>query len=182
MVALVYLIPALFLWLHWQYCSGWVWLCSTTLLEALARPWADWLGWPSVDGSNVSVAASLGVAGAKLFVLAALFLNAGVIFSVAKWYEWWFRTLQNHPPRLIGTMCALTYALLALFVYVDQYRCSGFLCDLYLLLAAAPWSILLSDLQFTRGWMLLVLLMLAANAGILYAVSGGLARLFWKNA
>ena len=179
--ALIYLIPALVLWLHWQYCSGWKWLCSAPLLESFARPWADWLGWPTVDHSNLSVAASLGVLGARLFVLAALFLNAGVIFSMTKWYEWMVRKLRNNPSRLIGTMCAVTYALLALFVYVDQYRCSGFLCDLYLLLAAAPWSILI-DVHYMRGGMFLVLLMLAANAVILYAVSAGLARLFLKSA
>jgi hypothetical protein len=180
-VALVYLIPALVLWLLWQYCSGWKWLCSAPLLESFARPWADWLGWHSVYSSNVSVAASLGVLGARLFVLGALFLNAGVIFSITKGYEWMFSKLRNNPPRLIGTMCAVSYALVALFIYVDQFRCSGFLCDLGLLLAAAPWSIL-ANVDSMRGGMVLVPFMLAANAAILYAVSAGLARLFWKSA
>jgi hypothetical protein len=181
MVALVYLIPALGLWLNWQYCSGWKWLCSGTLLESFARPWADWLGWHGVDGSNVSVAASLGVLGARLFVLGALFLNAGGIFWITKGYQWMFRKLRNNPPRLIGMMCAVTYTLVAVFIYVDQYHCSGFLCDLYLLLAATPWSIL-ADVDVMRGGMFLVPFMLAANAGILYVMSVGLARLFWKSA
>jgi hypothetical protein len=134
-----------------------------------------------VDHSNVSVATELGVLGARLFVLAALFLNAGVIFSITTWHEWMFRKLRNNPPRLIGTIFTVTYALIALFLYVDQYRCSGFLCDLGLQLATAPWSILI-DVHYMRGGVFWVLLMLAANALILYAVSAGLARLFWKSA
>jgi hypothetical protein len=178
-LVLLYLIPALFLWLNWQLCSGWKWLCSAPILESFARPWADWLGWHILANSNVSVEASLGVLGARIFVLAALVLNAGIIFYLVRLYQWMFGRLRNNPPRLVGTTVAMTYALLALFIYVDTIGCVGFLCDLGVMLAAAPWSIL-TDVHFRGGGMFLVLLMLAINTLILYAVLAWLARLLWK--
>ncbi len=90
-----------------------------------------------------------------------------------------FGRLRNNPPQLLGTTVAMTYVLLALFIYVDTIGCVGFLCDLGVMLAAAPWSIL-TDVHFRGGGMFVVLLMLAANAVILYAVSAWLARLLWK--
>lgn len=178
-VVLLYLVPALFLWIKWQACSGWKWLCSAPLLEYFARPWADWLGWHAVAHSTVSVEASLGVLGARIFVLAALFLNAGIIFYLVRFYQWMFGRSRHDPPQLVGTTVATTYALVALFIYVDEISCGGWLCDLGLILAAAPWS-LLTDAHFRGSWTFVLLLMLAANAVILYAVFVWLARLLWK--
>ena len=178
-VVLLYLVPALFLWIKWQVCSGWTFLCSAPTLEFLARPWAFWLGWGAVANSTVSVATSLGMLGARIFVLAALFLNAGIIFYLVRFYQWMFGRSRHDPPRLVGTAVATTYSLVALFIYVDEIACGGWLCDLGLILAAVPWS-LLTDAHFRGSWSFVLVLMLAANAVILYAAFMWLTRLLWK--
>lgn len=178
-LALAYLVPGLFLWVKWQVCSGWDWFCNAPLLESLAGPWAEWLGLGALANSNASVAEALGPLGTRIFVLAALCLNAAIIFSIAKMYRWMFSALRNNPPALFGMTFAISYALPALFFYVDAMHCIGFVCDLGVLLAAVPWSIL-TDVHFRAGGMLAVLLMLVANGIILYAIGAWLAWPSWR--
>jgi hypothetical protein len=129
--------------------------------------------------SNVSVAEALGPLGVRIFVLAALCLNAAIIFSIAKMYGWMFGALWNNPPALFGMTFAISYALPALFFYVDAIHCVGFLCDLGVLLAAVPWSVL-TDVHFRAGGMFAVLLMLVANSVILYTIGAWLAWPSWR--
>jgi len=172
----LYLVFGLFLWLKWQVCSGWTFLCSAPMLESMARPWAIWFGWDVIANSNVSVAESLGILGARIFVLAALFLNAGVLFCLVKLYQWMFSRWRHNLPRLVGTTVALTYALVALFTYLAAMHCSGFLCDLGVMLLLVPWTIE-TTFHFRGGF---VLLLFSVNTFLLYAIFTGLTWLVWK--
>ena len=95
----IYLVPALLLWIGWQICSGWTWVCSAPWLESLAGPWARWTGW-MLTSSNASVEAVFRPFGVRLFVLAALALNSTLIFLVVRWYQRIFTTWRHDPPRL----------------------------------------------------------------------------------
>jgi hypothetical protein len=171
----IYLVPALLLWIGWQICSGWTWVCSAPWLESLAGPWARWMGW-MLTGSNASVEGVFGPFGVRLFVLAALALNSTLIFLVVRWYQRIFTTWRHDPPRLVGITIALIYAIPALFLYIDALRCEGMLCDLGVILAALPWS--LADIAQSReGGRFIVLVMLALNTVLLYVVSATACRL-----
>jgi len=171
----IYLVPALLLWIGWQICSGWTWVCSAPGLESLAGPWARWMG-RMLTSSNASVEAVFGPFGVRLFVLAALALNSTLIFLVVRWYQRIFTTWRHDPPRLVGITIALIYAIPALFLYIDALRCEGMLCDLGVMLAALPWS--LADMAQSReGGRFIVLVMLALNAVFLYVVSATACRL-----
>ena len=171
----IYLVPALLLWIGWQICSGWTWVCSAPWLESLAGPWARWTGW-MLTSSNASVEAVFRPFGVRLFVLAALALNSTLIFLVVRWYQRIFTTWRHDPPRLVGITIALIYAIPALFLYIDALRCEGMLCDLGVMLAALPWS--LADMAQSReGGRFIVLVMLALNTVLLYVVSATACRL-----
>jgi hypothetical protein len=158
--ALVYVIAALILWARWQMCSGWTWLCSTPLLESLTGPWTRWL----------RSSEALGPLGPRVFVLAAIALNAWIILRVARVYAWMIHGSRRRFPWVAGATCGLVYALVALFVFVDEAGCATFACDLGVVLLALPWSYVTGVRVY--GWgAVAALLMLALNAVIVYAVS-----------
>jgi len=173
--AAIYLVPALLLWIDWQFCSGWTWVCSTPRLESLAGPWARWMGW-TLTGSNASVEAMFGPLGVRLFVLAAVALNATLIFLAVRGYERIYSTFRHDPPRLVGISIAMVYAIAALFFYIDALRCQGMLCDLGVMLAALPWS--LNEMAQSReDGRPVVLGFLGLNTLLVYGVSVALGRL-----
>lgn len=173
--AAIYLVAALLLWIEWQFCSGWTWLCSAPRLESLAGPWARWMGW-TLAGSSASAEAMFGPLGVRLFVLVAVGLNAALIFLAVRGYERIYRTFRHDPPGLAGISMAMVYAIAALFFYIDALLCQGMLCDLGLMLAALPWS--LNEMARSReDGRLVVLGFLGLNTVLVYGVSIAVGRL-----
>lgn len=171
----IYLVPALLLWIEWQLCSAWTWVCSAPWLESLAGPWARWMGW-TLTGSNASVEAMFGPLGLRLFVLGALVLNATLIFLAVRGYERIYSALRHDAPRLVGMSVAMVYAIAALFFYIDALRCQGMLCDLGVMLAALPWS--LNEMAQSReDGRLVVLGFMGLNTVLVYVLSVALGRL-----
>src|SRR5206468_4146306 len=136
----IYLVPALLLWIGWQICSGWTWVCSAPWLESLAGPWARWMG-RMLTSSNASVEAVFGPFGVRLFVLAALALNSTLIFLGRALVPANLHHVATRSTAIGWDNRRVNLRDSSLFLYIDALCCEGMLCDLGVMLAALPWSL-----------------------------------------
>jgi len=171
-LAMLYLIAAILYFIAWTHCSGWIWVCNP--YSMISEPWERWTNW------NANKA--LEPFWIRIFSLAVIALNTAIIYSVAKSYEWMYQKLRNNPPKLVGTMLTVSYALFSVYTYIDvTFACPGWFCDVPLLLLALPWSSI-SDVYsiYFFGERIVIILTLAVNALILYVLGTWLTRLAQK--
>jgi hypothetical protein len=106
---------------------------------------------------------------------AARGLGAALVVPFDRAYRYAANAWRRDPPRLVGSMAALVYAIPALYVYLDELGCQGMLCDLGVAIAALPWS-LIAGVPLRGAGRFILLAMIATNTALLYLVVGGITR------